>query len=145
MAGVEARFGEELRTERERRGIPLERLCAETKVNSRQLQALERGDYQSLPGGVFRRGIVRAYLHAVGLDEAEWMERFQTSYDSYLHATGQASESDEAAWATFALTVKKNRKRLDSRTGLRWFGVALLFVLLAAGAWAVFHGIFRWV
>ena len=68
MASLGAEFGERLRAERERIGITLETMSAQTKVNLRHLEALERGDYRVLPGGVFRRGFVRAYLKAVGLD-----------------------------------------------------------------------------
>ena len=32
-----------------------------------------------LPGGVFRRGFVRSYLGALGLEEGAWMRRFEES------------------------------------------------------------------
>ena len=63
------RFCDELRWERERRKVSIEKISQETKVASRHLQALEAGEYASLPGGVFRKGIVRSYLAALGLDE----------------------------------------------------------------------------
>ena len=139
MAESVGAFGQILRSERERRGLSLERLCAETKVNSRHLAALEEGDYKDLPGGVFRRGIVRAYLHALGLEESEWMPRFQASHASYVQASGEKLETQDEAWARFALNVKKGRGQVVNRTGLRWLGVFALLLLLLAAAWAVWR------
>src|SRR5271168_3655716 len=98
------RFCDELRWERERRKVSIEKICEETKVSSRHLQALEAGEYGSLPGGVFRKGIVRSYLAALGLDEATWIERFEAS----LRETG--AENPEATdWTEFAENVRRNR------------------------------------
>ena len=62
--GAMERFCDELRWERERRQVSIEKISDETKVSSRHLQALEAGEYGALPGGVFRKGIVRSYLAA---------------------------------------------------------------------------------
>ena len=64
------RFCDDLRWEREQRKISIETICDKTKVSSRHLLALEAGQYGELPGGVFRKGIVRSYLGALGLEES---------------------------------------------------------------------------
>ena len=133
------RFGEELRSERERRGISLERLCADTKVNQRFIEALERGEYQALPGGVFRRGFVRAYLKAVALDEAEWLPRFDKSYGELTRSLGIGTERPEEDWAKFAVNVKRNRGASRQQFWKRWLGVLAMLLLLMAAAWAVWH------
>ena len=133
------RFGEQLRSERERRGISIEDLCADTKVNRRFIEALERGDYQALPGGVFRRGFVRAYLKAVELEEAEWMPRFDASYAGLMQTLGIGQENEGEGWATFAVNVKRNRGAPKQRLLKRWLGVIAMFLLLAAMAWATWH------
>ncbi len=139
MASVEAEFGEELRVERERRGLSLETLCARTKVKLRHLEALERGDYMALPGGVFRRGFVRAYLGSVGLEESDWLPRFEASYAAYLRAVGVPSELAGDAWVKFAANVKKNRGSSRQGTLNRWIGVLVLLLLLLAAGWAVWR------
>jgi cytoskeletal protein RodZ len=129
-------FGEGLRVERERRGLTLETLCAATKVQQRHLEALERENFSALPGGVFRRGIVRAYLAATGLAENEWMPRFERS----LHEQGGEAPTGEEAWATFAENVKRNRAPIaGSSIWMRWLGVAALLLFVLAAAWAVWH------
>ena len=136
-----AEFGDELKSERERRGITLEALCAQTKVNLSHLDALEHCDYDKLPRGVFRRGIVRAYLGSVGLDERVWMPRFEASYAE--HAQSADAEREGDGWETFAANVKKNRTTPLRRNTAKWLGVLALFLLMLAAAWAVWHFVLR--
>ena len=65
------RFCDELRWEREQRKVSIEAICEQTKVSPRHLRALEAGEYSELPGGVFRKGIVRSYLAALGLGQGQ--------------------------------------------------------------------------
>ncbi|HMG03463.1 MAG TPA: helix-turn-helix domain-containing protein [Edaphobacter sp.] len=128
------RFGDELRMERERRQITLETICAVTKVSVRHLEALEAGNYTDLPGGVFRKGIVRSYLSVVGLEETGWLERFDTT----LRASG--GDADEAGWTEFAENVRRNRSgRAGSRVDSRWLGVAVMIAALVVLGWSVWR------
>lgn len=133
------RFGDELRLERERRQITLETICTVTKVSIRHLQALEAGNYTELPGGVFRKGIVRSYLSAVGLEEFSWMDKFETA----LRESG-AVQVDNNDWVEFAENVRRNRGGTESGTGSRWVGVAVMagtLVGLGWGLWKfILHG-----
>jgi cytoskeletal protein RodZ len=120
-------FGDELRLEREQRGVSLEAMCASTKLSIRQLLDVEAGNFAELPGGIFRKGFVRSYVRALNLDEPSWLERFETSY----RASGLA-EATEVDWTSFAENVKNNRlggRRSSNR--LRWLGVVGMAVLLA--------------
>jgi cytoskeletal protein RodZ len=132
-----AAFGEELRRQRDARGVALDVMSAETKVQARYLEALEHGDFHKLPGGVFRRGILRAYLKALGLEEQEWLPRFDASVAENARAHGLSACQDEDAWVTFAYNVKKNRNHQKQTYGWRWAGVLAIALLLGAGGWAV--------
>lgn len=70
-------FGEELKRERELRDISLREVSESTKISLRYLEALERNDFKSLPGGVFNRGFVRAYSQFIGVDP-------DTMVDAYI-------------------------------------------------------------
>jgi transcriptional regulator with XRE-family HTH domain len=61
-------FGAWLRNERERAGLSLETIAAETKVSRPLLVALERNDVSRWPAGIFRRAFVRNYAGLVGVD-----------------------------------------------------------------------------
>lgn len=127
------RFCDELRWERERRQISIEKICEETKVSSRHLHALEAGEYDSLPGGVFRKGIVRSYLGALGLEEVPWIERFEAS----LRESGATGSEED--WAEFAENVRRNRAGAEPGTRLRWMGVAMMVGSLMVLGWGVWR------
>ena len=132
------RFCDELRVERERRRVSIEKISEETKVSSRHLRALEAGEYASLPGGVFRKGIVRSYLRALELEESPWIERFEAS----LQQSGAAGTEDD--WTEFAENVRRNRGGSFRGTRARWMGVAAMaasLVALGLGVWKfALHG-----
>ena len=125
------RFCDELRLEREQRRVSIEKISEETKVASRHLLALEAGEWDALPGGVFRKGILRSYLAALGLEEGPWVERFEAS----LKETGGNLEVDD--WSEFAENVRRNRVGVESKTNLRWMGVGMMLASLAALGWGV--------
>lgn len=62
-----AEFGERLRRGREQKNRSLQEIADITKIAIHQLRSLERGDLHRLPGGLYRRAIVRQYAAAVGL------------------------------------------------------------------------------
>lgn len=142
MAG--AAFGGELQTERVRVGMSLERLSGETKINVRHLEELERGDLQALPGGVFRKGIVRAYVQTLGLDEPVWMTKFEAIYAELTRAESADEAPAEEAWVAFAEGVRQGRGPRRRKLGEgRWMGVAALFGAVSAAAWVVWHFVLR--
>lgn len=71
-----ASFGEDLRKEREIRGISLREIADATKISKRFLEALERNDHKTLPAPVFTRGFVREYAKYVGLNAEELVNRY---------------------------------------------------------------------
>ena len=129
-------FGEDLRKERETRGIGIDTITDVTKISGRHLLALEQEHFDALPGGVFNKGIVRGYARVVGIDEDDWVGRFMSAYQQ----SGQLKD-DDVSWIEFAENVSKGRTedapRPDVR--LRWAGVAVLLVLLSALGWFVWH------
>src|SRR5712691_10642177 len=71
-----ASFGEELRREREIRGISLKEIADATKISKRFLEAIERNDHRTLPAPVFTRGFVREYARYLGLNAEEMVNRY---------------------------------------------------------------------
>ncbi|HZY61167.1 MAG TPA: helix-turn-helix domain-containing protein [Edaphobacter sp.] len=126
------RFCDELRWQREKRKISIEAICQETKISARHLLALESGAYDELPGGVFRKGIVRSYLAALGLDEAPWIDRFEASLRE-----SRIGDSDPADWTEFAENVRRNREGSTPETGMRWMGITGMAVCLVVLGWCL--------
>jgi cytoskeleton protein RodZ len=63
--------GESLRRERLRKELSLEQISRETKISPRQLEAIEKDQFELLPGGVFAKSFVRQYARFLGMDETE--------------------------------------------------------------------------
>jgi len=70
-------LGEQLRAQRERKGITLEQAAADTRIREKFLTALEGGDYASLPGAVYTRGFLRNYAEYLDLETDELVVLFQ--------------------------------------------------------------------
>jgi cytoskeletal protein RodZ len=62
---------------RERKGVDLFRAERDTKIRSRYLAALERGDYRELPGAVYTKGFLRNYAVYLGLDPEEVLRQWR--------------------------------------------------------------------
>ena len=72
-----AAISETLRQARLRSGADLDNLAAKTKINSRYLRAIEAGEFDKLPSGIFARMFVKQYADALGLDGASFADEFQ--------------------------------------------------------------------
>lgn len=72
-----ARLGETLRAQRERKGITLEQAADDTRIREKFLAALESGDYQSLPGAIYTKGLLRNYAEYLDLESNELVALFQ--------------------------------------------------------------------
>ncbi len=83
-------------------GLTLEQIAERTKISMRFLRAIEDGDYEKLPGGIFTTSYLRQYAAAIGFGESELMEHFNRK---------MAPPPEEAANAV-------PRNRLD-----RWFRI----------------------
>ena len=126
------KFGEDLRMERLSRGIALEDITAVTKISQRYLVALEQESFRLLPGGILSKGIVRSYVGALGLDPQSWTDRYLRAYND----SGQMLD-DDRSWTAFASNVGKARilHHEDAEMRLRWVGVVLMMLVVAAGAY----------
>ena len=73
-------LGDKLKDARQSRKVSLREIEAATKISVSALEALERGDYAKLPGGIFSRSFVRSYAQAVGLDADAVVDEFAEDY-----------------------------------------------------------------
>ena len=64
-------IGEFLRRRRVEQQRTLSEIAEDLKISSRFLEAIEREQYDKLPGGVFRKSFVRQYANALGIGESE--------------------------------------------------------------------------
>lgn len=79
-----------LSTIRRNRGISLEQIAAATKIGVRSLDAIERGDFHKLPGGIYNTSYIRQYARAIDYDESAILA-------VYHEKMGSAETSDIAS------------------------------------------------
>ncbi|MGG1574366.1 helix-turn-helix domain-containing protein [Fictibacillus sp. NRS-1165] len=70
-------LGNFLREKREEKGLSLEQLQTETKIQKRYLQAIEDGRYDILPGSFYARAFIKNYSETVGLNFEEVFSQFE--------------------------------------------------------------------
>lgn len=70
------RISEQLRVAREKAGIDLAQVAAQTFIPQRLLKAMDEGKFERLPEPVFIQGFIRRYGDAVGLDGKRLSQEF---------------------------------------------------------------------
>jgi hypothetical protein len=118
-------FGGSLKATRERAGLSLRQIADATKHSVTAFDALEKNRIAQLPGGIYRRAIVRAYAAHVGLDPEQTLRAFLV-----LHP-------DDVPTATLldATVAAPRRSALRSLFGI----VGALIPIAAGGFYFVSH------
>jgi cytoskeleton protein RodZ len=100
-------FGEHLRREREMRGVSLDEISAATRISTRFLEAIEKDQWELLPGGVFNRGFIRSIARFLGLDEDSLVAEYAlgTASDAHVHVAAQRSHHMPRNWRPAAAAV----------------------------------------
>jgi cytoskeleton protein RodZ len=142
MSGI----GEQLRQSRLAKGMDLGEIARETRISMRYLEALEREDYEVLPGTLFARNFARQYAALVGLDpsqiEANLDRAFPKAPDPVLEQLSRKQTTVQLQ----PLRDSLNNFDSSSWRRARWSSVALVAVLGASSAiymgWQELSGIF---
>jgi len=71
-----ASLGQELKKERELRGISLNEIADTTKINLRFFRALEEDHLEILPSKFFIKGIIRAHTEYLGLESEPYLNQY---------------------------------------------------------------------
>jgi cytoskeletal protein RodZ len=82
-----------LATIRRNRGISLEQIAASTKISVRALEAIERGDFRKLPGGIYDTSYIRQYARAIDYDEGAILAVYHREMNSAAAGPPERSRS----------------------------------------------------
>jgi cytoskeletal protein RodZ len=119
-------LGEELKRERELREISLREISEATKISIRILEAIEKNNFQALPGGIFNRNFLRAYAEFVGLDSENVVRKYHQQFDS--------SEEHVAPTPGMAGALHEQEGQKSSKT----LPIVLMLILLVVAAAVLF-------
>lgn len=78
-----ATVGERLKSTRTARGLSLEQVAAELRIEARQLAALERNDFAQIGVPVFIKGYLKQYALRLGLNPAEVIAAYQSQDEAH--------------------------------------------------------------
>lgn len=98
--------GSQLKAAREKKEMSVGDIAMALKLGQRQVEALESGDWQRLPGHTFIRGFVRNYARLLQLDAAPLM----TQLDAVLETPQQRLVVSSAPRATMPQAGKPRRR-----------------------------------
>jgi helix-turn-helix protein len=122
--------GARLRDERERRGIGIDEIEAETRIRAKFLLAIEEERFDTLPGPAYVRAFVRDYAEQLGLDPQSFLndlnDRPDLTADVVMVPPRQVAD------------VPLLDRRM--RTAAIVAGAVLVLLLSAAGAYLVSRG-----
>ena len=121
--------GAQLRAAREARGIALSEVAATLKLGVRQLEALERGDWQVLPGATFVRGFVRNYARFVQIDPLPLMSQLDAVLEKPVSRLGEA-DSQQTAMPQGGSGISRRDRMVVLSGGLLVVFAALVYFLL---------------
>ena len=133
-----ASFGEELRREREIRGISLKEIADATKISKRFLEAIERNDHRTLPAPVFTRGFVREYARYLGLSADDMVSRYNQAAagDDRIEQSTHLDRLVEPHRSAKVQPIPPAYKRIDRNV---WTLFLIVILLIAASYWAIRH------
>jgi cytoskeleton protein RodZ len=124
-------FGLHLKQARENRGMSLRQIAGATKISTVALEALERGDFSRLPGGIFSRAFVRAYAIEVGLDPDETVLKYAELSEAIASASMRAPAPLEISDDDRAFLERQRQ----AGVWLRVVAVLILVAIVGAVAW----------
>ncbi len=86
-------IGGRLRRARQQRGLSLQDAAGRTKLSIGVLQAIERNDFESLPGGIYRKGYLRSLAGEVGLDPKEIAADYDKEFEPVTNPAAVANRN----------------------------------------------------
>lgn len=68
--------GDILRAEREKQGLTIDDVTRETSIRDIYVEAIEKGDYDALPGDVYAKGFIRNYSRFLQMDGDALLQQY---------------------------------------------------------------------
>ena len=136
-------IGEILRRERLKRNLELGQIAQELKISPRFLEAIEAGQLDKLPGGVFTKSFTMQYARLLGLDEEKIAGELQRTLDPPLEVPASVEAPKPADSAIRVPRVEEWEAVGESR--FRWSSSSLsaaalvvVVMLLCSGLYALY-------
>lgn len=118
-----------LREAREQAGLSLEDVQERTKIQVQYLEAIEKGDFEQLPGSFYARAFIRAYAEHLGVKSLPLVKY-------YDQATQSDTDENEEDQSLSSLSRRQRYTQQSRRKGLKGFSLSLPRTIFPKGyAW----------
>ena len=114
-------FGDMLKVARENKGLSLEQLAADLRIELRFLDALEHENFEVLPVPVFTKGYIKQYAQRVGLDYPDLLAEYYR----------QSEVRDAPMMATKPIRLRDEQQI----SGWTVAGLVLVALVVGFGVW----------
>ena len=112
-----------LRQAREAKGLSYRQLADATKLSVRAIEQLENGRVADLPGGIYRRSIVRAVAREVGLNPDQLLSEFTAQHPDHLSAPSAAEVVAPKPTSSFQKALAFVSATLPMAAGVLYFAL----------------------
>lgn len=135
-------IGEYLRKAREEKELSLKDIQEITKIRLQYLEAMENGDFEGIPGEVYRKGFLVNFANAVGLDGQQLLEKYyQLKNEIPQIQPVSAEEQPEVSQVAMENTKPESPKQENAKPQVKrlrlkkkanlWIGIAILILIAA--------------
>lgn len=135
-------LGQRLKAERERRGLTIEKLAADTRIHARHFEAIEEDRAADLPSGFFYRSFVRQYARLLQLPETDYMPAIQRSLDDEAREmNGKETALPQRNLDLPPMPTGRSNVRLEAE---RWLVRLAALTVVIAGSSGLYYFYLQW-
>ena len=120
-----------LRLAREQKGLSVRHVAEATKLSVRAIESLERGSISDLPGGIYRRSMIRAVAREVGLNPDQLLADYSSLYPDALPSPTNIAMVEPVAAKSFNKMIALASAALPMAAGIIYFALPMTRALLA--------------
>ena len=123
-------IGKYLKRVRETCGYSLEDVAGITRINLRYLEAIEKDDFEKIPGETFSHGFIRSFARCIGISDEEISRKIRETLKTEPQAVNTQNQDDMAERSAVR---KPGKARIILPAAAAVILAALLIVLFTSG------------
>ena len=125
-------IGRRIKTERESKGLSLEKISDELRIPVKFLTGMERDDYSGFPGPTYEKAFLITYVKYLGLKSEEFLPLYKELRGEKMQVSENKTEKNQASEPAKFPFRKKQPLRIPEEAKYGTLAVlAIIFIILA--------------